>query len=231
VLRSDVVAFAGDNRAAFDVRGRLLGWGLEETVTMRRSALALWTILSLSLIACAPSATDLQQPRGAINLDVSGRGSSAEQVLQAIRLGATRRHWAIIQEGPKDVIASVSSGGHDATVRIEYNQSGWIILHERSSPSLRYDPDYRGREIIHFRYNFWVRHLNRAIEEALAELRAVAPVPVTSGAAQPAPPPPVQTAVPITPSAAPAPVPPPTPAPAPAPAPAAIPAPAPAPTR
>jgi len=192
---------------------------------MRRSALALWTLLSVTLLACAPSATDLQRPRGAINLDVSGRGSSAEQVLQAIRLGATRRHWAILQEGPKDVIASVSSGGHDATVRIEYNQSGWIILHERSSPSLRYDPDYRGREIIHFRYNFWVRHLNRAIEEALSELRAVAPVPITSGAAVPVQPPTVQTAVPVAPAPAPAPAP--VPAPAPAPAPALIPAPAP----
>jgi hypothetical protein len=64
-----------------------------------------------------------------------------------------------------------------------------VIQRESSSEGLKYDPDYHGRQIIHHRYNLWVRHLDRAIENALREARAAASSTPesTSGGQQPAP--------------------------------------------
>lgn len=118
------------------------------------------------------------------SLGINGQGPTREQVLEAIRMGTAQKRWAIVQEQPGAVVASVTSGGHSATVRIEYDERGWVIHHQDSSPGLKYNPDYRGsgRVIIHQRYNFWVRHLNRAIENALLDSRS-RPAATSGGAA------------------------------------------------
>ena len=197
------------------------------TQTFRR-ILTAWLFCAL-LQGCAPNLSDIQNPQGFVNVDPYGRPASAEMVLAAIRLGATNKHWRIVNEGPGVELAQVSSGGHEATVRIDYNERGWVISHQDSSPGLKYKADYQGRQVIHHRYNLWVRHLNRSIEKSLAELQMAVPVVATAGgppAPEPAPvptavavpaapmvPPPVPPAVPPT-DVAPVPV-------APAPAPAA----------
>jgi hypothetical protein len=124
--------------------------------------------LAFVLLGCAPSSTDLQEPRGVLPYSFQGVPPSLEQIHAAILQGTAAKHWSILEDRPGDVVASVISGGHTASVSIEYDQHGWIIHYKDSSPSLNYDPDYRGRVIIHQRYNFWVRHLNRSIEEALS---------------------------------------------------------------
>ena len=189
-----------------------------------RWMLAGWLCLA-SLQGCAPNLADVQNPQGFVNLDAYGRPGSPELVLAAIRLGATNKHWHIVSEGPGVELAQVSSGGHDATVRIDYNERGWLITHQSSSPGLKYRADYGGRQVIHHRYNMWVRHLNRSIENALMQLQMAPPMVPTAGGpatlpAAPAPtmmaPPPAQVpaAAPTMPApVAPAPVP---PAPAPA---------------
>jgi hypothetical protein len=154
----------------------------------------------MGCIACAPNAADLQKPQGYANVDMNGQPAPIAQVAQAIRMGAMKKHWNITGEQPGVMTAHVLSGGHEATVQIEYNERGWIITHVSSSPGLVYNPNYNGREIIHHRYNFWVRHLNRAIENSLAELRAPpqAVFPTAGDAVPPLPPP----ALPAPPSGA-----------------------------
>lgn len=158
-----------------------------EVIVSRVHALFASVVLVASLSGgCAPTSADLQQPRTMVPPDASGNYPSRAQIVQAIRTGAARKRWYIIREEPSAMIATVTSGGHSATVRIEYNERGWAVLHLESSPGLKYDPDYRGREIIHHRYNLWVRQLSAAIEKALLELRAaLPPAPaVTSGGAE-----------------------------------------------
>ena len=89
-----------------------------------------------------------------------------------------RARWTIVEDVPGAIVAYVTSGGHSATVRIEYGPQGWVILHVQSSPELKFDPDYRGRAVIHRRYNHWVDRLNRHIDRALREQQAtMAPAP------------------------------------------------------
>jgi hypothetical protein len=216
---------------------------------MRFIKLPSWMILFALAFGCAPHLSDVQVPQGFANVNAYEAPATLEQVQQAIRIGAAKKRWVILEEGPGYEIARVSSGGHDATVRVDYNQAGWLISHQFSSPGLKYNPDYQGRQVIHHRYNLWARHLSRAIENALSQMRLTAAnnMPTAGGNMILVPaPPPVQPQVapaPVQPPPAPAPVqappapvpvqPPPAPAPVqapPAPAPAQPP-PAPAPVQ
>jgi hypothetical protein len=47
------------------------------------------------------------------------------------------------------------------------NESGWRIAHVQSSPGLKYGHDARHGEVIHRRYNHWVRLLDQAIRGEL----------------------------------------------------------------
>ncbi len=127
---------------------------------------------SLTVPGCAPNLADVHNPQGVVKLDAHGRAPTAELVLTAIRMGATATHWVITSEAPGVVVAQMSSRGQHASVHIDYNARGWIIRHQASSPGLKYNADHEGRQQIHHRYNVWVRQLNRAIEDALIQLRA-----------------------------------------------------------
>jgi hypothetical protein len=154
-------------------------------------------LVALLTAGCAPNLSDVQNPQGFANVDAYGRPATNELMLAAIRMGASAKHWGIVSEAPGVVVAQVSSGGHHASVRIDYNERGWVITHQASSPGLKYDPDYNGRQVIHHRYNMWVRHLNRAIENALVQLQTPAPAFMVPAPVAPAPP--VQAPAPAAP--------------------------------
>jgi hypothetical protein len=126
-------------------------------------------LILLAFSACAPTSTDLLRPRGTSGLNAEGNRPDIRRIQFAIRDGAARAGWAITKEEPGAIYANVQSGGHDATVRIQYDVDGWEIQRESSSSGLKYNPDYWGREIIHFRYNKWVRGLNGSIQNSLRE--------------------------------------------------------------
>lgn len=88
-----------------------------------------------------------------------------DQVHEAITGGLLAKGWSVESEEPGRIMASVTSGGHSATVRIDYDSAGWTIAHERSSEGLRFDPD---RPSIHKRYNNWVKGLDGVIRQKLA---------------------------------------------------------------
>lgn len=201
---------------------------------MRRTLLSL-TIVALSLfagnLACAPTLAPVYRPSTNVGVSPSGQPYGVEQIEQAILRGTAVKKWFIVQRGPGFMVAETAAGGHSAQVRIVYGQGGWQILHLQSTPGLRYGSDPRHGEVIHRRYNHWVRLLDDAIREEMRALtylprpaeNAPLPAPVPSPVPQPTP-------EPVAPLAAPAAeVPAPGPAPAPAPAPAPVPAPAPAP--
>jgi hypothetical protein len=118
--------------------------------------------------ACAPSSTDLLRPEGMPGLDAQGRAPSYADIEYAVKTAtATKQGWTITDEEPGAIHATARGGGHEASVRIDYDANGWKIEYVSSSAGLKYDPDYGGREIIHRRYNFWVQQLNAAIEQTL----------------------------------------------------------------
>lgn len=91
-------------------------------------SIALTTLCLLaSFAACAPSSANLQRPTGAAGLDTAGQPALEAHVLQAIREGASHKGWTVTAEEPGVVTATVNSGGHNATVKIEYTAGGWVI--------------------------------------------------------------------------------------------------------
>lgn len=138
--------------------------------TRRGGALpALLALFTLSaLVACAPSSTDLLRPEGTPGLNAQGRQPGLADIEYAVKTAtASKQGWTITKEEPGAVYATARGGGHEASVRIDYDAAGWKIEYVSSSSGLKYDPSYRGREVIHRRYNYWVQQLNGAINDTL----------------------------------------------------------------
>jgi hypothetical protein len=144
---------------------------------------------ALGNVACAPNLAPVYSPSSPAGLSISGTPYTAEQVENAVVQGATSRGWVIVQRTPGTVIADINSGGHGARVRVLVTEGGWRIVHESSSPSLKYGQDARHGEVIHRRYNHWVRLLDESVRQALVMQSSggYAPAP---GAPPPAAPPP-----------------------------------------
>ncbi len=190
---------------------------------MRRSLLC-FALVALAFVAgqnlgCAPSLAPIYRPQTNAGITPEGQPYSVEQVEQAILRGAALKKWFIVQRGPGFIVAETSGGGHSAQVRIVYSNAGWQILHVQSTPGLKHGSDQRHGEIIHRRYNHWVKLLDDAIRSEMRAMHYPAP---------PAPPTPMPAPAPVM---APPPEPPPAPVPAPAPPQAPAPMPAPPPTK
>jgi hypothetical protein len=122
---------------------------------------------ALGNVACAPNLAPVYSPSSPAGLGLNGAPYSAEQVENAVVMGATAKGWVVVQRTPGTVIADINSGGHGARVRILVTEGGWRIVHESSSPSLKYGQDATHGEVIHRRYNHWVRLLDESIRQAL----------------------------------------------------------------
>ncbi len=122
-------------------------------------------VLGMLSLGCGSGLPLVAEPEGTVVMGVSGLAPNADGVRGATLRGLTAKHWAVVGTEPGVIICSVNAGGHFATVRIEFDAQGYIILHEESSPALRFDG-----ERIHRRYNSWIKNLQRAIQVELMRL-------------------------------------------------------------
>lgn len=173
------------------------------------AVLALVLAGTLGNVACGHGLPPLYVPTSPAGVSTAGVPFSAQQVEEATAQGAIFRGWAIIHRAPGLVIADMNSGGQGARVRILSDASGWRIEHEQSSPGLRWTQDPERGQVIHKRYNQWVKSLDDSIRRALF-------VPVSAGGYYaPGPAPAPQDPAAPAPQGAPAPQDPQAPAPAP----------------
>lgn len=131
------------------------------------AVLALVVAGVLGNVACSPGMAPVFSPVTAAGVSPNGAPYTLEQVEMAVVQGATAKGWTVAHRAPGLVVADVTSGGHGARVQILVNEGGWRIVHEQSSPGLKFRKDDRHGEIIHRRYNHWVRLLDEAIRQAL----------------------------------------------------------------
>jgi hypothetical protein len=118
--------------------------------------------------ACAPNLAPVYAPAEAAGVTAEGTPYTSQQVEEAAAVGAQSKGWTIVQRAPGVVVAEISAGGHQARVRILCSAEGWRILHEQSSPGLQFGHDDEHGDVIHRRYNHWVRLLDESIRRALA---------------------------------------------------------------
>jgi hypothetical protein len=154
--------------------------------------------------ACGANLSPVLNVQNAPVVVPAGQTPSPQFTRDAILRAIAAKHWNLEGENGETIVAGVSSGGHSASVRIDYNASYYSISYLKSSDSLKYDG-----QNIHRRYNHWIDRLREAINREIAQA-GYAPAPM-------APPP---AAAPVAPAPAPA---------APAPAPGAQPVPPPPP--
>jgi hypothetical protein len=98
-----------------------------------------------------------------------GRPVSTQAEERAIELALSRRHWAIVQRWPGRYVARLDARVHDVTIAVNYSQQG-IQIDYVSSTNLMYGRTLDGREVIHRKYNAWIRDLALAIQGELARI-------------------------------------------------------------
>lgn len=172
------------------------------------AVLALCVVGILGNVACGGRLPPLYVPTSPAGISAAGVPFTAQQVEEATVQGAIAHGWKVVHRAPGLVIADIAVGGHGARVRILSDATGWRIEHEQSSPSMRWSVHPRHGQVIHRRYNQWVKILDDSIRRAL-----YSPVVSAGGYYAPAPgqapPPPPQDPNALPPAPAPAPAAPP----------------------
>ncbi|TPV94293.1 MAG: hypothetical protein B7733_16015 [Myxococcales bacterium FL481] len=138
--------------------------------------------------ACAPHLQVVHAPHSPAGLGSDGEPRSVEQVEAAVLEGLSRKGWVVLDRIDGQVRAQVSAGAHQATVRVDYSAEAWSIAHEATSAGLKHGVDSQNREVIHLRYNHWIRLLDDAIRQALDErgaMPATAVEPTAESSAEP----------------------------------------------
>jgi hypothetical protein len=138
-------------------------------------------LLALGSSACSPTLAPVYMPVETAGVNAAGVPYTAAQIDQAAASGAQAKGWTIISRAPGLTVAEVTAGGQTARVRIVSSEAGWQVLHEQSSPGLKYTADDRYGDVIHRRYNHWVRLLDEAIRQQLA--LSTGPTPIAPAAA------------------------------------------------
>jgi hypothetical protein len=166
-----------------------------------------WLVcLMLLSSACGANLAPVLNVENAPVATATGVPPSRPVVHDAILRALASRNWQIVQDTADGIVASVTSGGHTATVHIAYDEHSYSIHYVESSPGLKYN----GTEI-HRRYNQWVDRLRASIRAQLAT--PVVVVPAVSGQPVPVVPAPAPGSAPAAPSSELPPPPPPPPPP------------------
>ena len=132
---------------------------------MRKTVLAIILGLSfaLTLGGCAKG-VPIYQPE----FQVQSR--SVSQVRSAIKNVLKRRRWIIKSSGSNHFVARYDRGTKNgATVRIDYS-SNKVKITRLNSYGLNYEAAGEEGEVIHKRFNGWMRYLERDIELELSYL-------------------------------------------------------------
>lgn len=117
----------------------------------------------LALGACGFNTAPVLNVKNAPVVVPHGVVPSAATTRDAIVRGLADKGWTIDSEGESSIVARVTSGGHTATARIDYDATSYSITYVDSSEGLLYD----GVEI-HRRYNHWINLLRKAIDKELS---------------------------------------------------------------
>jgi hypothetical protein len=112
------------------------------------------------LLACSPTLAPVLNVDERMSVPSNG-AQSVERTRQAIRDGLAAKRWKVDRDEPGRIIATITMGEHQATVRITYTADHYSIHHQESSNGLKYDGTN-----IHRRYNHWIRLLSQAIDHA-----------------------------------------------------------------
>lgn len=88
--------------------------------------------------------------------------ASAEQMRNAIGQALRNRGWAIANEQPGRVEATLFIRSHVAKIAIEYDDKQFSISY-LDSQNLEYEKKPDGTEYIHDNYNGWIENLRRDI--------------------------------------------------------------------
>ena len=86
----------------------------------------------------------------------------AAYVHEAIVRGVTSRGWAVEQDVPGMVVATIRKEKLFATVEIPYTATDFSIIHKASAPDFKFDG-----QRIHKHYNHWVDRLRASITAEL----------------------------------------------------------------
>jgi hypothetical protein len=153
-----------------------------------------WIPAVACLAACGGGLAPLLNVEGAPVVTASGQPASREVVRNAILRALAMRGWQLEREAPDGIVATVVSGGHSATVHIQYEERAYSIDYVDSSPGLKFNGSR-----IHRRYNEWIERLNRTIRMNLMGPPEGVQVIVAPAAPGPVPPyPPSSEAAPST---------------------------------
>lgn len=106
----------------------------------------------------------LQQIENMIDVEIDGN-HSAETIKKALMRAAAKRNWAVKRIGPGHLRALQNSRGLMAKVDIHFTPKKYSITYH-SSDGLKFkEPD-----LIHRRYNGWIKNLNADIQSQLFSL-------------------------------------------------------------
>jgi hypothetical protein len=164
-----------------------------------------------ALSACGANLAPVMDVKNAPVVLPAGMPPSPALTRDAILRAIVAKHWTIDGENGQTIVTSVTSGGHSATVRIDYDAAYYSITYLKSSAGLKYDG-----QNIHRRYNHWVDRLREAINRSIAQtgmVPAAVPPPVAAPPPAAVPPPAASPEPAPAPGAVPPPPPPPPPAP------------------
>lgn len=92
--------------------------------------------------------------------------ASPEQVRKAVRSALNKRGWAANDKGPGHVVGTLMVRRHKAVIDIRYDKT--VRIRYLDSVDLNYNKD-DDVEVIHPRYNEWVRNVERDISFELSE--------------------------------------------------------------
>ncbi|MFP4169069.1 MAG: hypothetical protein ACLFSY_09565 [Desulfonatronovibrionaceae bacterium] len=91
----------------------------------------------------------------------SGDNLTTEDVAEAVRSGCVDKGWSPEDEAPGHIVATLHHGKLMAKVDISYDNNSYSIKY-KDSRNLRHSGN-----VIHKRYNGWIRHLDQAIMERM----------------------------------------------------------------
>jgi hypothetical protein len=87
-------------------------------------------------------------------------------VAAAIKRAGAALGWAVLEDGPGKMTATLRLRTHTAVVDIPYDTGKYSIRYKESE-NLRYDAE---KGTIHRNYNSWIQNLDAAIQRELAAL-------------------------------------------------------------
>lgn len=120
-------------------------------------------LLALAVLPFAALAAKLEEPAP---IQVPP-GVSPAAVLQAIKIGGSRREWQVVETGPGQLEATLQLRQHMVKVAISYGPQD-IRIHYLDSAVMDYEMD-DGVAQIHSKYMNWTRNLAHDIRQALLQ--------------------------------------------------------------